>query len=177
MDELIMLDAGTGVSNLKWYQNVWEKYDKKQWEKYVNETFDLFKRANIVSLVDIVENKKLIFKLIAESKEISALVDNARFSHTVSSSAFLIQTRTDSTLKYSYLYYEDGRGYAFDEANAKSCYINYTDGAPRLDIYHPYFTNGFVKWLLKYPIFTDYDYVFYLPQDAEVIDSFVIDFE
>ena len=114
---------------------------------------------------------------IAESKEISALVDNARFSHTVSSSAFLIQTRTDSTLKYSYMYYEDGRGYAFDEANAKSCYINYTNGTPRLDIYHPYFTNGFVKWLFGCPTFTDYEYVFYLPQDAEVIDSFVIDFE
>ena len=114
---------------------------------------------------------------IGESKEISALVDNARFSHSVSGSVFLIQTRTDSTLKYSYMYYEDGRGYAFDEVNAKSCYINYTDGTPRLDIYHPYFTNGFVKWLLGCPGFAGYDYVFYLPQDAEVIDSFVIDFE
>ena len=114
---------------------------------------------------------------LAESKEISALVDNARFSHTVSGSVFLIQTRTDSTLKYSYMYYEDGRGYAFDEVNAKSCYINYTDGAPRLDIYHPYFTNSFVEWLLGFPVFANYEYIFYLPQDAEVIDSFVIDFE
>lgn len=114
---------------------------------------------------------------IAESKEISALVDNARFSHTVSGSVFLIQTRTDTTLKYSYMYYEDGRGYAFNEVNAKSCYINYTDEVPRLDIYHPHFTNGFVEWLLGCPAFTNYDYVFYLPQDAEVIDSFVIDFE
>ena len=114
---------------------------------------------------------------VAESKEISALVDNARFSHAVSGSVFLIQTRTDSTLKYSYMYYENGRGYAFDEVSAKSCYINYTDGVPRLDIYHPYFTNGFVKWLLGYPAFTGYDYVFYLPKDAEVIDSFIIDFE
>ena len=114
---------------------------------------------------------------VAESKEISALVDNARFSHTVSGSVFLIQTRTDSTLKYNYMYYENGRGYAFDEVNAKSCYINYTDGTPRLDIYHPYFTNEFVKWLLGRPAFAGYDYVFYLPQDAEVIDSFVIDFE
>lgn len=114
---------------------------------------------------------------VAESKEISALVDNTRFSNTVSDSVFLIQTRTDSTLKYSYMYYEDGRGYAFDEVNAKSCYINYTDNTPRLDIYHPYFTNRFVKWLLGCPKFTDYDYVFYLPQDAEVIDNFVIDFE
>lgn len=114
---------------------------------------------------------------VAESCEISALVDNARFSHTVSGSVFLIQTRTDSTLKYSYMYYEDGRGYAFDEVNAKSCYINYTDGTPRLDIYHPYFTNGFIEWLLGCPILASYDYVFYLPQDTEVIDSFVIDFE
>ena len=114
---------------------------------------------------------------VAESKEISALVDNARFSHTVSGSVFLIQTRVDSTLKYSYMYYESGRGYAFDEVNAKSCYINYTDGTPRLDIYHPYFTNEFVRWLLGYPAFPECDYVFYLPQDAEVIDSFIIDFE
>ena len=114
---------------------------------------------------------------VAESCEISALVDNARFSHTISGSVFLIQTRTDSTLKYSYMYYEDGRGYAFDEVNAKSCYINYTDGTPRLDIYHPYFTNSFVEWLLGCPAFAGYEYVFYLPQDAEVIDSFVIDFE
>lgn len=114
---------------------------------------------------------------IAESCEISALVDNARFSHTISGSVFLIQTRTDSTLKYSYMYYEDGRGYAFNEVNAESCYINYTDSTPRLDIYRPYFTNGFVKWLLGCPVFTGYDYVFYLPQGAEVIDSFVIDFE
>ena len=125
----------------------------------------------------VVESVSDVEYEMAESKEISALVDNARFSHAVSGSVFLIQTRTDSTLKYNYMYYEDGRGYAFDEANAKSCYINYTDGTPRLDIYHPYFTNGFVKWLIGCPGFASYDYVFYLPKDAEVIDSFVIDFE
>ena len=125
----------------------------------------------------VIESASNVEYEIAESKEISALVDNARFSHSISGCVFLIQTRTDTTLKYSYMYYEDGRGYAFDEVNAKYCYINYTDGVPRLDIYHPYFTNGFVKWLLGCPAFTEYDYVFYLPQDAEVIDSFVIDFE
>ena len=112
-----------------------------------------------------------------ESREISALADNARFSHTVSNSVFLVQTRTDSSLKYSYMYYEDDRGYAFDEVDAKSCYINYTDGVPRLDIYRPCFANRFVKWLLGDSTFEDCDYVFYLPQDAEVIDNFVIDFE
>jgi hypothetical protein len=114
---------------------------------------------------------------VVESKEISALVDNARFSHTVSGSVFLIQTRTDSTLKYSYMYYEDGRGYAFNEVNANCCYINYTDDVPRLEIYEPVYTSKFITVLFGYPIFTSYDYVFYLPKDAEIIDSFVIDFE
>lgn len=114
---------------------------------------------------------------IVESKEISVLADNARFSHTASGSIFLIQTRTDTGLKYSYMYYEDGRGYTFDEVDAKSCYINCTDGIPRLDICHPYFTNEFIKWFLGRPIFINCNYVFYLPQDAKVIDSFAIDFE
>lgn len=112
-----------------------------------------------------------------ETCEISALIDNARYSHTISGSVFLIQTRTDSTLKYSYMYYEDGRGYAFDEVNANCCYINYTDDVPRLEIYEPIYTNKFVAALFGCPTFTSYDYVFYLPENAEVIDSFVIDFE
>lgn len=125
----------------------------------------------------VVESVSEVEYEIAESTEISALVNNARFSNTVSGSVFLIQTRTDSTLKYSYMYYKDGRGYAFNEVNAKSCYINYTDSTPRLDIYHPYFANRFIKWLFGSPITTDYDYAFYLPPNAEVIDSFVIDFK
>jgi hypothetical protein len=112
-----------------------------------------------------------------DTTNIHALADNARYSSYVSGSVFLIQIRTDSTLKYSYMYYEDGRGFAFNEVNAKSCYINYTDDTPRLDVYHPYFTNRFIKWLLGCPGVTGYDYVFYLPKDAEVIDSFTIDFE
>ena len=112
-----------------------------------------------------------------ETCEISALVDNARYSHTISGSVFLIQSRTDSTLKYSYMYYEDGRGYAFNEVNASQCYINYTDGAPRLEVYEPIYASKFMKVLFGCPIFTGYDYVFYLPHNAEIIDSFVIDFE
>lgn len=45
-------------------------YEEEQREKHVMELFKVFERANIVSLVDIAENKKLIFKFISESKEI-----------------------------------------------------------------------------------------------------------
>lgn len=120
-------------------------------------------------------NANVEYKL-EESCEVSALVDNARYTHSVSGSVFLIQARTDEDLKYSYMYYEEGRGYAFNEVDADDCYINYTDEQPRLDIYVPHFTNGFVEWLIGCPM-ADNDYVFYLPHDAEIIDSYVIDFE
>lgn len=125
--------------------------------------------------VSIECNANVDYKM-AESCEISALVDNARYSHTVSGSVFLIQARTDEDLKYSYMYYEEGRGYAFGEVDAEDSYINYTDEQPRLERYEPYFTNEFVHWLLGYPVSSNY-YVFYLPHDAEIIDSYVIDFE
>ena len=112
-----------------------------------------------------------------ETCEISALADNAQYSQTVSGSVFLIQSRVDSTLKYNYMYYKDNRGYAFNEVEANCCYINYDDGVPRLEVYEPFYTSKFVAALFVRPIFTDCDYVFYLPQDAKIIDSFIIDFE
>ncbi|MCI6266327.1 MAG: DUF2974 domain-containing protein [Erysipelotrichaceae bacterium] len=50
---------------------VWlNQYDREQRRKFVISLFDIFNRANITSLVDVMENKKLIFHLIAESKEL-----------------------------------------------------------------------------------------------------------
>ena len=51
---------------------IWlEKYTRKERESFVLSIFDVFERANIVSLIDILENKMLIFDLISESKELS----------------------------------------------------------------------------------------------------------
>ena len=47
-------------------------YDIDQREKFVSSMFDIFERANIKSLMDIMENKKLILRLITESKEVDA---------------------------------------------------------------------------------------------------------
>lgn len=51
---------------LKWIKN----YDKEQRKKFVIQLFEIFDRANIVSLIDIMDNKKLILNLITESKEL-----------------------------------------------------------------------------------------------------------
>lgn len=46
------------------------QYDKAQREKFVVSLFDVFDRAQVYSLVDIMENKRLIFQLIMGTKEI-----------------------------------------------------------------------------------------------------------
>lgn len=48
------------------------KYDRKQRENFVTSLFDIFERAHVKSFVDLMENKKLIFHLIAESKELDS---------------------------------------------------------------------------------------------------------
>lgn len=52
-----------------------EKYDKLEREYFVNSLFYLFERANIYSLIDLFENKRLLFKLLSEVREID---DNVR---------------------------------------------------------------------------------------------------
>ena len=106
--------------------------------------------------------------------EIHALVDNARYSSATSGSVFLIQHRTDETLKYSYMYMCDGKGYAFKEVDANQCYINYTNETPKLVYHRRDCQSAFLRWLL--PDFYEDEYVFYVPYDAEIIDDFEIDF-
>ncbi len=107
--------------------------------------------------------------------EIHALADNARYSHQVSGSVFLIQTKTETELKYSYMYMAEGKGYGFGEINAKQAYINYTDGTPYMEHLHMDCKNAFMRWLLP-DVYND-EYIFYLPEDAEVVNDYVIDFE
>lgn len=51
---------------------IWlNKYSCEERERFVLALFDIFKKANIESLIDIIENKRLILELISTSKELS----------------------------------------------------------------------------------------------------------
>ena len=106
--------------------------------------------------------------------EVHALTDNARYSSTISGSVFIIQSRTDEKLKYSYMYMCEGKGYGFDEVDAKQCYINYTEDTPK--VIHQYidYKSPAFRWL--FPDIYEDEYIFYLPEDAQVINDFNIDF-
>lgn len=109
-----------------------------------------------------------------ETCEISALADNARYSGYVSGSVFLVQSRVNETLKYSYMYEVEGKGFGFNEVTASQCYINYTTDNPYVRIDHYDYTNGFLRWL--FPNIYENEYIFYIPETAQVIDDFTIDF-
>ena len=109
----------------------------------------------------------------SETCEISALADNARYSSCVSGTVFLVQSRVNETLKYSYMYEVDGKGYGFKEVTASQCYINYSTDIPHVRIDHYDYTNGFLRRLFP-NIYAD-EYIFYIPETAQVIDDFTID--
>lgn len=112
-----------------------------------------------------------------DTYEIHALTDNIRYSNLVSNSVFLIQSHSDEKLKYSYMYEVDGKGYKFNEVNATNCYINTTNDTPHVDVYNYDYKSGFWQWLFPNIWASTQEYCFYLPESAEIIDDFVIDFE
>ena len=52
---------------IKWLK----KYERKERKRFVFAMFNIFERANVTSLMDIFENKKIIFSLISNSKDLS----------------------------------------------------------------------------------------------------------
>jgi hypothetical protein len=106
--------------------------------------------------------------------KISALADNSRYSKQVSGSVFLVQRRTEEKLKYSYMYECPGKGYGFYEVPAEQCYINYTNEEPRVEIKYIDYQSAFLRYLC--PDIYDNEYIFYLPESAEIINDYTIDF-
>lgn len=64
--ELSSFSSAMEDAMLEWLN----RYNREQREKFVTSLFDIFKRANVYNIIDITENKKLIFDLITEAKEL-----------------------------------------------------------------------------------------------------------
>lgn len=107
--------------------------------------------------------------------DIYALSDNSHLEGQTSGSIFLVQGRVNEQLKYRYMYNEPDKGYGFNEVNASSSYINYTDGTPHIEHRVIGCKSAVFRWLF-FDIWED-EYIIYLPHDAKVIDDYVIDFE
>jgi hypothetical protein len=108
--------------------------------------------------------------------EIHALVDNASYKGHVSGNVFLISGYVGEELEYRYMYKVDGKGYAFNSIDADDCYLNITSGTPILEVRNWKFKSGFLQRAFGDPDATP-EYIFYLPENAEIINEFKVDFE
>lgn len=111
-----------------------------------------------------------------DSYEIHALVDNASYEGYISGNVFLISGYVDEELEYRYMYNVDGKGYTFGSIDADECYLNTTTDTPTLEVRHWKYKNDFLQWAFGDPGINP-DYIFFLPEDAEIINEFAIDFE
>ena len=112
-----------------------------------------------------------------ETHEIHALVDNVEYEGRVSGSVFLVRAYTEEELKYNYMYMVDGKGFAFDSVKAKDCYLNKTSKTPYVVVNHYDCSSGFINFLFGSHWNCHKEYIFHLPQDAEIIDDFTVDLE
>lgn len=119
--------------------------------------------------------------VLVDEYNIYALADNSRYESYVSGNAFLIRGHGEEDLVYQFMYIKDGKGYAFMEAEATKSYLNYLSdagGTPKVEIYGEKYASDFVAWLIGADMFEgDKEYIFWLPQDAKIVDSFIVDFE
>lgn len=115
-----------------------------------------------------------------DAYEIHALVDNVQYEGKVSGSVFLVQSRVDEELKYNYMYMIEGKGFGFKSVKATSCYLNYLEdpaATPYVKILHYDWESPVLRWCFGDGWCTGVEYVFYLPQGADIIDDFTIDFQ
>ena len=119
--------------------------------------------------------------VLVDEYNIYALADNSRYESYVSGNAVLIRGNSKEDLVYQFMYIKDGKGYAFMEAEATKSYLNYLSdagGTPKVEIYGEKYASDFVAWLIGADMFEgDKEYIFWLPQDAKIVDSFIVDFE
>ena len=112
--------------------------------------------------------------------EIHALADNMQYEGYVSGNVFLIRGHVSEELRYNYMYMEEGKGFGFKAAPATDCYLNYMEdpnGTPSVKILHYDWASPVLRWCYGSGWVDTTEYIFYLPEGADIIDDFKIDFE
>lgn len=115
-----------------------------------------------------------------QEQEIYALADNMQYEGYVSGNAFLIRGHVSEELRYNYMYMEDGKGFGFKSVPAADCYLNYLEdpnGTPTVKIVRYDWKSPVLRWCFGSGWIKDVEYIFYLPEDANIIDDFTVDFE
>ena len=112
--------------------------------------------------------------------EIHALADNMQYEGYVSGNVFLIRGHSSEELRYNYMYMEEGKGFGFKSAPATDSYLNYLkdpNDTPSVKIVHYDWKSPVLRWCFGDGWVKNTEYIFHLPEGANIIDDFTIDFE
>ena len=116
----------------------------------------------------------------SHTHEIYALADNMQYEGYVSGNVFLIRGHTSEELRYNYMYMEEGKGFGFKSAPATDSYLNYLEDpndTPSVKIISYDWESPVLRWCFGSDWVKSSEYIFYLPEGANIIDDFTIDFE
>lgn len=112
--------------------------------------------------------------VVQERYELTAMQDNTQLSSSACGLIFVAQVRVNEKLMYTYMY-KDELGIATDSVPANKSYINSTSETPYVLVMGKEYVNPVLRqWL---PLVVNPEYVFYLPEDAEIADDFTIDLD
>lgn len=104
-----------------------------------------------------------------------ALVDNYQTEGSVYGNIFIIRGTIDEELQYQFMYEVEGKGWTTEEIDADRVYLNFNCERPQYIIRQERRANpALEKW---FPYFGNTTKILNLPDEAQIIDSYIVDFQ
>lgn len=104
-----------------------------------------------------------------------ALVDNYQIEGSVVGNIFIIRGTVDEELQYQFMYEVEGKGWTTDEIDADEVYLNFNCEKPQYIIRQERRANPRLeKW---FPYCGETTKILNLPDEAQIIDSYIVDFQ
>lgn len=120
----------------------------------------------------------LLYALVAEGElyknktyEISALKDKSNIS-----GRSFIGTGYINEDQYYFYIIETSKGKKMDKVHINKAYLNEGNYTPHVDVYNFKYKDEFAQWLIGYDKHTEYEYVFFIPENT-VTTEFNVDME
>ena len=110
-----------------------------------------------------------------DTYELRAVVDNYQYEGCVYGNIFVIRGTVDEKLQYQFMYKVDGKGWTTKEIDADRVYLNFNCEKAEYIVRQERHVNPILQTWIPYSGSTTY--ILNLPDEATIIDSYIIDFQ
>lgn len=110
-----------------------------------------------------------------DTYELRAVVDNYQYEGYVYGNIFVIRGTVDEELQYQFMYKVEDKGWTTKEMDADRVYLNFNCEKAEYIVRQERHANPILqKWI---PYNGSTTYILNLPDEATVIDSYIVDFQ